>query len=153
MKKKIPFFIFFIFFINCKSQIVSYYTNKITNNKMEKLDINKIKKIVSANETNSRNIVNNNIKSSLMSDGSIIYIENKTDGSSLRISGDDYKGYYKKEMLKNSNIEKQSEFFSNGNLKKKGDYYKEIEGVDPSGFSRAIVQPHLNLTPYQKPKL
>lgn len=112
---------------------------------MEKLNVSELKslkdEIISQDNMGEKLIDSNKtakVKVLVTDDGNINYSEKHDDGSLVAISGNEVSGFTKKETKAGSPVEKTSEFFGNGNLKKTGDTYIEVKGVDPHGFTRAV---------------
>lgn len=122
--------------VHCNAQIFITYINKFNNHKMEKLNINEIKsikeKMLLKKGKKEKKIFDKNIKVLLTDDGSINYSEKLKDGTLISLSGNEYNGYIKKEIREGSPIETHKEYFTKGGLKKTGEIYKEIKGVDRS---------------------
>lgn len=130
--------------IHCNSQVfTTTYINELNHHKMEKLNINELRSIkekMRSEHLERKKIAeeDKDIKIVVTDDGSIHYGVKYRNGTFISISGNENGGFIKTETKSNSPIEKHQEFYKNGNLKKTGERYNEIVGVDPAGFSRNI---------------
>lgn len=124
MKKgNIYLVIFILIFSVCKGQnIIVKYIN-LKNQDMEKIDI---KELESLNEnlkkSNKTELHIDNISKTVKvtSISDVIYYTEKKDGKTIRISGNSINGFIKSEIDLKSDIEKRSEFYPTGNLKRTG---------------------------------